>query len=74
MPHPEDLPKDALRMEAQMPIGPRKGLMVVRFFDQRLLLGVTDGQITLLTREHVHDDTEKKTFHELVENARKDVA
>jgi len=53
--------RDDLRMEAQLPIGPRKGLMVVRFLNKRLLLGVTDQQITLLTEqdldhEHGSDD------------------
>ncbi|MGJ3523937.1 flagellar biosynthetic protein FliO [Nitratidesulfovibrio sp. D1] len=53
--------RDDLRLEAQLPIGPRKGLMVVRFLNKRLLLGVTDQQITLLTEqdldhEHGSDD------------------
>lgn len=42
------LPRDALRMEAQLPLGPRKGLVVVRFLNERLLLGVTEHHITLL--------------------------
>lgn len=53
--------RDDLRLEAQLPVGPRKGLMVVRFLNKRLLLGVTDQQITLLTEqdldhEHGSDD------------------
>ncbi|WP_281172055.1 flagellar biosynthetic protein FliO [Nitratidesulfovibrio termitidis] len=53
--------RDDLRLEAQLPVGPRKGLMVVRFLNKRLLLGVTDQQITLLTeqdldQEHGSDD------------------
>ena len=51
LPRPGSLPRDALVMEAQLPLGPRKGLMVVRFLNKRLLLGVTDQQITLLTEE-----------------------
>lgn len=51
LPRPGSLPKDSLVMEAQMPLGPRKGLMVVRFMNRRLLLGVTDQQISLLTEE-----------------------
>lgn len=43
------LPKGALRIEGSLPVGPRKGLLVVRFLNQRLLLGVTDHQITLIT-------------------------
>lgn len=43
--------RDDLRLEAQLPLGPRKGLMVVRFLNRRLLLGVTDQRITLLTEQ-----------------------
>lgn len=51
LPKPGSLPKGSLQMEAQMPLGPRKGLMVVRFMDRRLLLGVTEQQISLLAEE-----------------------
>lgn len=70
IPRPDDLPKDALRMEAQMPLGPRKGLMVVRFLGQRLLLGVTDHEIRLLTKEYIMEE-EKKEFEELMEQTPK---
>ncbi|MBQ7585325.1 MAG: flagellar biosynthetic protein FliO [Desulfovibrionaceae bacterium] len=69
LPRPDDLPKDALRMEAQLPLGPRKGLMVVRFLHKRLLLGVTDQQISVLTEEPVNDE-EKASFEELVDQAK----
>lgn len=63
MPRPGALPRGALAMEAQMPLGPRKGLMVVRFLNRRLLLAVTDQQITLLSEEKAehepHADFEK---------------
>ncbi|MBQ9536492.1 MAG: flagellar biosynthetic protein FliO [Desulfovibrionaceae bacterium] len=68
LPRSADLPKDALRLEAQLPIGPRKGLMVVRFLHKRLLLGVTDQQISVLTWERV-DDAETADFAELLEQA-----
>lgn len=48
LPLPGAFPKDGLRMEAQLAFGPRRGLMVVRYLNRRLLLGVTDHQITLL--------------------------
>ena len=53
------LPKGALRIEGSLPVGPRKGLLVVRFLNQRLLLGVTDHQITLITelKDHEANDT-----------------
>lgn len=62
LPRPGALPKDALVMEAQMPIGPKKGLMVVRFMDRRLLLGVTERQITLLTEDRTPYERQKKDF------------
>ena len=67
LPRPSDLPKDALRMEAQLPLGPRKGLMVVRFLHKRLLLGVTDQQISLLTWERIDDGN--ANFEELMAKA-----
>ncbi|MDR1857809.1 MAG: flagellar biosynthetic protein FliO [Desulfovibrio sp.] len=57
LPRPGALPKGSLVMEAQLPLGPRRGLMVVRFLNRRVLLGVTDQQISLLTEEPVHHDS-----------------
>jgi len=37
-----------LSVEAQLPLGPRRNVVVVRFLNKRLVLGVTDQQITLL--------------------------
>lgn len=65
LPRPGSLPRDSLVMEAQMPLGPRKGLMVVRFMNRRLLLGVTEHQITLLTEEK----REAPGFENLLQNA-----
>ena len=39
----------ALRLMGQMGLGPRKQLLVVRFLNKDLLLGVTENSITLLT-------------------------
>ncbi len=64
IPRQGSLPKDAFFMEAQMPVGPRKCLMVVRFLDKRLLIGVTDQQIALLTEERVDDGVEESDFEE----------
>ena len=50
-----NLPRGALRVEGALAVGPRKGLLVVRFFDRLLLLGMTDHQITLLTEMDDHD-------------------
>lgn len=67
LPRPGSLPRDALIMEAQMPLGPRKGLMVVRFMNRRLLLGVTEHQITLLTEDK--DERKASNFDGFLENA-----
>lgn len=71
LPRPGALPRGALVMEAQMPLGPRKGLMVVRFLNRRLLLGVTDQQITLLTEEDAYHEPHDADFHEIMEEARR---
>lgn len=70
IPRPGALPKDALIMEAQMPLGPKKGLMVVRFLNRRLLLGVTEHQISLLTEENANYERPAKRFQEIMENMR----
>lgn len=51
------LSRQDLRMEAQLAVGPRKGVVVVRFLNKRLLLGVTDQQITLLTETDVDSES-----------------
>lgn len=70
LPRPGALPRDALVMEAQLPIGPRKGLMVVRFLNRRLLLGVTDQQITLLMEEKAQNGRQSNKFQDVMDNAR----
>lgn len=72
LPRPGSLPKDSLVMEAQLPLGPRKGLMVVRFMGRRLLLGVTEHQITFLTEERGHDERPATDFEGILENAAND--
>lgn len=69
LPRPGSLPKDALVMEAQMPLGPRKGLVVVRFLNRRLLLGVTDNQVTFLTEEKAHHENSNEDFYKVMEKA-----
>ncbi|WP_092154754.1 flagellar biosynthetic protein FliO [Desulfovibrio legallii] len=72
MPRPGALPRGALVMEAQLPLGPRKGLMVVRFLNKRLLLGVTDQQITLLHEEEAHHEPPETPFQQAMDQARRD--
>ncbi len=71
LPRPGALPRGSLIMEAQMPLGPRKGLMVVRFLNTRLLLGVTEQQICLLKEEEVHDAPRDNDFQGIMEQARR---
>lgn len=69
MPRPGALPRDALIMEAQLPLGPRKGLMVVRFLNRRLLLGVTEQRITLLREEQAEHEPDRADFSTIMEDA-----
>ena len=45
-----------LSLESRLPLGPKKSLVVVRFLNKRLLLGVTDQQITMLTELPTDED------------------
>ncbi len=38
-----------MRMESRLALGPKKWVVVARILDKRLVLGVTDTQITMLT-------------------------
>jgi len=51
-----------LRLEGHMALGPRKNIMVVRFLNKLLVLGVTDQSINLLTEvDTPHEDEDFKT-------------
>ncbi len=69
IPRPNGFPRDGLRIEAQLPLGPKKGLTVVRFLDKRLLLGITEQQITLLQEIEDTDDTSTTDFYSLMEES-----
>ncbi|MBO4300621.1 MAG: flagellar biosynthetic protein FliO, partial [Desulfovibrio sp.] len=71
LPRPGSLPRDALLMEAQLPLGPRKGLMVVRFLNKRLLLGVTEQHISLLSEEQAENDPDSANFETIMEDVRR---
>jgi flagellar protein FliO/FliZ len=68
MPSHNSFPRDALRIEAQIPLGPRRGLMVVRFLNKRLLLGLSDQQIHLLS-EAEYDEQPGENFSKVLEAA-----
>ena len=68
MPSYDSFPRDALRIEAQIPLGPRRGLMVVRFLNKRLLLGLSDQHINLLS-EAEYDEQPSADFSKDLEAA-----
>ncbi len=51
------LDRNILRVETQLPLGPRRGLMVVRFEGERLLLGITEQHISHLASHPVTGGT-----------------
>lgn len=69
------LSRHGVAVEGQFHLGPKKSLVVVRFLNKRLLLGVTDHQINLLTEmEAEHDPTNEPSaadFKAILEDADK---
>ena len=75
LPAATTLPRQALRVEAQLPLGPHRGVFAVRFLNKRLLLGVTEQNITLLSEMDAHDDqNNSQDFHSVMESARHEEA
>jgi flagellar protein FliO/FliZ len=58
----------ALRIEERMMLGPRKQLVVVRFLNRRLLLGITDTGINLIAEDQA-DHAHKIDFQTTLEQA-----
>lgn len=58
-----------LRMMAQLALGPRKSVVVVRFLNKDLVLGVTEQNITLLTEVPSHHDSPKAFADTLAQTA-----
>ncbi len=56
-----------LRIESYLTLGPRKNIMVVRFLNKLLVLGVTDQSINLLTEVDASD--EDSDFQAALEDA-----
>jgi flagellar protein FliO/FliZ len=55
MARPGGFSRDGLFLERQLPLGQRKHLLVVRFLNRHLLLGVTEQRITLLAETECAD-------------------
>jgi len=64
------LPKDAMYIEGQLSLGPHKCITIIKVLDKRLVLGITEKNITLLT-EMVNNEELKlpKSFHEHIHDA-----
>lgn len=45
-----------LRLESRLSLGPKKWILVLRFQDRRLIVGVTDQQFSLLSEMYVDED------------------
>lgn len=57
-----------LSLENRLTLGPKKSIIVVRFLNKRVLLGVTDQQITMLT-ELPEDEDDTGSHHSPQANA-----
>ena len=59
-----------LKVEGQIALGPKKQVFVVRFLNKRLVLGVTESSINLLTETDADDDDTPKDFSHSLDKAR----
>ncbi len=58
-----------MRVEGQMTLGPKRSVMVVRILNRRLLLGVTDHSINLLTELEDHHEDCEDAFETVLQDA-----
>ncbi|MFP4324390.1 MAG: flagellar biosynthetic protein FliO [Desulfonatronovibrio sp.] len=61
-----------LKLMGMLNIGPKKSIVVVRFLNKDLVLGVTDSQINLLTETQVNDQNEQEFSRVLSEKTHMD--
>lgn len=64
LPSQKLLPRDSMFLEGQLSLGQGKSIVIVRALDERLVLGVTEQQINLLTKIGMNDVS---TFEELLQ-------
>ncbi len=64
--------KGRLKLEGGLSLGPKRSLVLVRFLNKHLLLGVTDHSITLLTEAEADHDDGHQTFSGALTKARDD--
>lgn len=53
--------REDLHVEAQLPLGPKKHLYVVKYMNRRLLLGAADSSLTLLSEDYIITPTSDNT-------------
>ncbi|THB69441.1 MAG: flagellar biosynthetic protein FliO [Desulfovibrio sp.] len=58
-----------LELEGQLPLGPKRSVVVVRFLNKRMVLGVTDTHINLLHTMETGHDKDSKTFSQTLAEA-----
>lgn len=57
------LPRDSMYLEGQLPLGQGKSILIVRVLNERLVLGVTEKNINLLTKTGINH---AESFEELM--------
>lgn len=66
LPSQKLLPRDSMYLEGQLPLGQGKSIVIVRVLNERLVLGVTEKNINLLTKTGINH---AETFEELMQQA-----
>lgn len=62
--------RGGLALEGQLPLGQRKSVVVVRFLNKLMVLGVTENAINLLTEvDEPHDPASRTDFSRTLEKA-----
>lgn len=62
----------SLKLMSSLSLGPKKSIVVVRFLNRDLVLGVTDSRINLLTETQAHDKSEENFSQVLSESSDRD--
>ncbi|MBG0777838.1 MAG: flagellar biosynthetic protein FliO [Desulfovibrionaceae bacterium] len=66
--------RSGLKLEGQIALGPKKHVAVVRFLNKRLVLGVTDSHINLLTELEDNYDEASREFSKAMDAVQKNGA
>lgn len=64
LPNQKLLPRDSMYLEGQLPLGQGKSILIVKVLDERLVLGVTEKNINLLSKTGTNH---AETFEELMQ-------